>query len=184
MKYITPLLETKRLILKKGSILDFERVYEYDFTKLRDINGEFKFEKLDKSKLSGFDTYADNTDEVFDWIVYLKDTNEAIANIVANRENKELKSTELSFNMHPNYWKQGYMKETIIKVLDFLFEFGFENVICGYSEGNIKSRNLIVKLGFKPFKKIENAWKKDSIYITDYTYIMSKENFNLMYKQV
>lgn len=38
----TPTLETERLILKKGLPEDFIKVYEYDFTKLRDICGEFK----------------------------------------------------------------------------------------------------------------------------------------------
>lgn len=182
MKYITPLLETQRLMLKKGKINDFEKVYEYDFTKLRDINGEFKLETLDKEKLKGFDTYSDTHDEVFDWIVYLKESNEPIANIVANRENKKLKSTELSFNMHPKYWQHGYMKESIIRVLDFLFEYGFKNVTCGYSEGNIKSKNLINKLGFEPLSVVPNAWIKDGIYITNYNYIMSKEKFNRLYK--
>ena len=39
MIYETPQLETERLILKRGTYEDFVKVYEYDFTKLRDING-------------------------------------------------------------------------------------------------------------------------------------------------
>ena len=41
MLYETPVLETERLILKRGTLDDFQHVYEYDFTKLRNINGEF-----------------------------------------------------------------------------------------------------------------------------------------------
>ena len=37
MKYITLTIITDRLILKKGSFEDYKKVYEYDFTKLRDI---------------------------------------------------------------------------------------------------------------------------------------------------
>ena len=36
----TPELETERLILKKGTPEDFIKVYEYNFTKLRDICGK------------------------------------------------------------------------------------------------------------------------------------------------
>ena len=182
MKYITPILETERLILKRGILEDYEKVYEYDFRKLRYINGDFELVKQDKESLEGFEVYADNTDEVFDWIVYLKDSGTPIANITADREDKTIKSTEIAFNMHPNYWKQGYMTEAIIKVLSFLFEYGFENVISGYSEGNVKSMNIGTKLGFEPYKKNDNAWLKDGVAITDYKTIMSKEKFNNLYK--
>lgn len=43
--------------------------------------------------------------------------------------------------MHTGYWQQGYMKESLIEVLNYLFTHNFENVFCDYSEGNIKSKN-------------------------------------------
>ena len=58
MKYKTPILQTERLILKRGSYEDFTKVYEYDLTKLRNIAGEFEFVKYDPEKLRGFVTYA------------------------------------------------------------------------------------------------------------------------------
>ncbi|MEG0994603.1 MAG: GNAT family N-acetyltransferase [Bacilli bacterium] len=182
MKYITPVLKTERLILKRGTLEDYQKVYEYDFRKLRNINNEFEMVKQDLEKIKGFDTYADEVDGEFDWIVYLKENEVPIANITADRENKNIKSTELAFNMHPNYWRKGYMSEAIIKVLDFLFEYGFENVTCGYSEGNIKSKNIGEKLGFELNLIIPNAWEKDGVSITDYKAIMSKEKFNELYK--
>lgn len=45
-----------------------------------------------------------------------------IGNIVADREDDNLHSIELSFNLHPNYWGCGYMKEACIIVMDYLFE--------------------------------------------------------------
>lgn len=83
--------------------------------------------------------------------------------------------------MHPKYWNKGYMTEAIIEVLKFLFEYGFDNVICGYSEGNIKSKNIGEKLGFEFLNKIDNAWFKNGISITDYKTIMSKEKFKELY---
>ncbi|MBS7020733.1 MAG: GNAT family N-acetyltransferase [Firmicutes bacterium] len=182
MKYITPLLETDRLVLKRGILGDYYKVYEYDFRKLRNINNEFEMVKQNLENLKGFDTYADEEDEVFDWIVYLKENGAPIANITADRENKNIKSTEIAFNMHPDYWKNGYMSEAIIRVLEFLFEFGFENVMCGYSEGNINSKRIGDKLGFVPLLEIPNAWEKDGISITDYKTIMSKEKFKELYR--
>ena len=181
MKYITPKLNTERLILKKGNFEDYAKVYEYDFLKLRGINEEISLVKQNIEDIKGFDTYAETNDGVFDWIVYLKNESIPIANIIADRENKELNSIEIAFNMHPKYWNKGYMTEAIIEVLKFLFEYGFDNVICGYSEGNIKSKNIGEKLGFEFLNKIDNAWFKNGIPITDYKTIMSKEKFKELY---
>lgn len=56
MKYKIPILETERLILQKGSYEDYVKVYEYDFTRLRNIDGEFEFVKYDPEKLKGYET--------------------------------------------------------------------------------------------------------------------------------
>ena len=55
MIYETPQLETERLILKRGTLEDLQKVYEYNFLKLRDIAGEFIFEKQDPKKIEGFE---------------------------------------------------------------------------------------------------------------------------------
>lgn len=51
MEYETPIIETERLILKRGTLEDYQKVYEYDFTKLRNINGEFELIKQDPKKI-------------------------------------------------------------------------------------------------------------------------------------
>lgn len=178
MIYKVPILETKRLILKHGNLHDFEQVYEYDFTKLRDIAGEMEFVKYDLNKLKGIEILEENT---YDWIVYLKDSMLPIGNIVADREDKSIHSTELAFNLHPLYWGCGYMMEAVIEVMNYLFHNGYENVICGYDEGNKKSKRLNEKLGFVPYKVIENAWYKNGIPITTYLNIMSKSRFKELY---
>ena len=85
MKYIIPTIETNRLILKKGTYEDYVQVYEYDYTRLRNINGEFEFVKYDPEKLRGVEKYADEEENVLDFIVYLKDNNKPIGNIVYDR---------------------------------------------------------------------------------------------------
>lgn len=182
MFFKTPILETDKLILKKGNKKDFIKVYEYDFTKLRNINGEFEFVKYDSELASSMATYAEETEGVYDWIVYLKETMEPIANIVADREDKELNSMELSFNLHPIYWGNGYMKEAVTKVMEFLFENGYSNIICGYDEGNEKSKRVQEKIGFEFYKDEENSWQKNGVSITKHINIMNKELFYDIYQ--
>ena len=181
MFLITPELETERLILKKGTAEDFIKVYEFNFTKLRDICGEFEFVKNDPDFVATFANYSEETENVYDWVMYLKETMEPIANITADQYNNELNSLELTFNMHPSYWGNGYMKEATIEVMRFLFQNGYDNVVSGYGEGNNKSKRVHEKIGFEFYKKEENSWQKNGVPITKYVHIMSKDNFEHLY---
>ena len=139
MKYKIPTLQTERLILKRGSYEDYVKVYEYDFTRLRNIEGEFEFVKYDPEKLRGFESYADEEDNVLDFIIYLKDNNQPIGNIVFDRYDENNKSLEISYNLHPSYWKKGYMTEAILSTMECVFDnLDIDNIVCGYAEGNYK----------------------------------------------
>ena len=181
MFLITPELETERLILKKGTSEDFIKVYEYNLAKLRDICGEFEYVKSDPKLIATFANYSEETEDVYDWIIYLKETMEPIANIVADRYNNELNSLELSFNLHPNHWGKGYMKEAVIEAMNFLFKNGYDNVVSGYDEGNKKSKRVHEKIGFEFYKDEENSWQKNGVPITKHVLIMSEERFNELY---
>lgn len=180
MKYSTPELETDRLILHRGTYEDFVRVYEYDFRRLRDIHGDFAMVKQDPSALEGYETYADEED-VMDWILYKKEDGTPIGNVTADRISKELNAIELAYNLHPDYWGREYMKEAVVGVMRHLFSLGFDNILCGYSEGNRKSKRVIEKLGFQPYSVQENAWVKDGKPVTDYTCILSRQAFRTLY---
>lgn len=179
---ITPTLNTDRLVLKRGIKNDYEKVYEYDFLKLRDICGEFEFVKTNLNDIDGFENVADYEDEFYDWIIFLKDNNEPIGNVTADRYDENLNSIELAFNLHPNYWGCGYMKEAVVEIIKYLFSNGYDNIICGYSSGNVKSKKLGEKIGFEHYKKIENAWVKNGESIDDYKTIMTKDRFYELYK--
>ena len=173
-------LQTERLILKRGKKEDYYKVYEYDFTKLRNINNEFVFVKQDLSKLDSWVLESDSNEDFADWIIYLKDGS-PIGNIMADRVVPEINAIEISFNLHPDFWGNGYIKEACIEVMKYLFSLGFANILCGYSQGNFKSEKLINKIGFKYYSKKKNAWLKDGIPITDYKTIMSKEDYEKLY---
>ena len=188
--YDTIMIETERLVLQKGSIEDFVAVYEYDMTKLRDIAGEFKYEMQDKQEIRNwFDGDADayyqkcaNEDKQMDWIVYLKSTMQPIGNITANRENQEMRACELSYNLHPSFWGQGYMPEALVGVLNHLFEVGYDNIILGWDDGNQKSKRVSEKLGFELFQVVKNSWVKNGIPITGYKSVMNKEKWHNLNK--
>ena len=175
-------IETERLILKKGTLDDYLAVYEYDFTKLRDIDGEFEYQKQDaeqfkKSFEPNIEQYHINNEatHTFAWIMYLDEI--PIGEILADREDKN--DTEIAFNLHPNYWGNGYMPEAIIAVLNYLFDLGYENIRAGYSDGNVKSKRALEKTGFESCGVEKNAWTKNGEPIDVYKMIMTKGNWRL-----
>ena len=131
-------LETDRLFLKRGIEEDYCKVYEYDFRKLRDINNEFELVKHDLSQIADFVLESDDNLDMADWIIYLKDM-APIGNIIADRIVEDINAIEISFNLHPDFWGNGYMKEACVAVMEYLFSLGFDNILCRYSEGNIKA---------------------------------------------
>jgi len=185
--YKTNLIQTERLVLKKGAIDDYLTVYEYDFMKLRDIDGEFEYHKQDLEQIKKW--FEPNIEQIqmnneaahiFDWIIYLKENMIPIGDICTHSENIENgnKETEIAFNLHPTYWGKGYMPEAIKVVLDYLFDLGYENIKARYSDGNIKSKRVLAKTGFKPNGVEKDAWTKNGKPIHDYKVIMNRDNWS------
>ena len=181
MKYKTPILETDRLILKRGTYEDYVKVYEYDFTYLRNIDGEFKYVKFDPEKLRGWENTGDN-DYTLDFILYLKDTIEPIGNLLLDRYDSNNNSLEISANLHPNYWRQGFMSEAILTVMDYIFtNLNIDNIRYGYAEENFKSKGLNDKIGFTFLKTHIEHYVRIDKDVKHIDTIMSKERFYELY---
>ena len=183
MKYITPTLETERLVLKKGTFEDFKQVYEYDFTRLRNIAGEFEFIKYDSDKLKGFVTYADEEENVLDFIVFLKDNKKPIGNITFDRYDENNKSLEIAVNLHPSYWRRGYMTEALLCSMEYIFDnLDIENIIYSYDKDNFRSKGLSDKIGFEFCHEYVEHYTRIDKDVESVKNIMSKDNFYNLYK--
>jgi ribosomal-protein-alanine N-acetyltransferase len=166
-------------------------VYEFDFTKLRDIDGEFEYQKQDLAQFKKMfepnieQFYINNElSHIFDWIIYLKESMIPAGNIMADRENADNSEIEIAFNLHPDYWGNGYMPEAIDAVLSYLFALGYENIKSGYSDGNKKSKRVLEKTGFEHYDVEKNAWTKNGKPIDDYIVIMTKNNWENIQKYI
>ena len=182
-----PILETERLLIKAGTIEDYVKVHEYDFNYLMNIDGIFEFVKREPDEVRGW--FNNSIEEFYEkvksknhyhFIVYLKDTQIPIGDIAFDRNDEKLKSTEISNYLHPNYWGNGYIKEALIKCMEYLFNHGFENIIYSYDFENKKSKSLCEKIGFE-FKEKYQEVNFNGGKNTVYKNIMSKERFNELY---
>ena len=113
---------------------------------------------------------------MFDWIIYLD--NKPIGNILTTDEDLSKKSIEVSFNMHPDYWGRNYMKEALSSVIEYLYSIGYDEITCTYSDGNLRAKRVLDKLGFKAYQIIKDSFKSEKEnYIDEYKVIMSKEDW-------
>ena len=174
-------LETKRLFIRHGKKEDYVKVYEYDYRKLKEVNGAFKLVKLDPKIGESFAPNSKYINDMYDWIIYLKDNNIPIGNILADRIKKtnDITSIEIAYNLHPLYWGNEYIKESVIEVMNYLYSQGFDIIIIGYEKGNKKSKRVIEKLGFKNYKIIPSQTENQ---IDTYEYYLTKEEFETKYK--
>lgn len=178
MNYETVALKTNRLLLKKGTKEDFLKVYEYDFSHLKNIDGENKLVNQDSNKICDLfknGNYYNKAKKahVLDWIIYRDDN--AIGNVLTN-ELDDKKSVNLEFNLHPSYWNKGYMIESLSSVIDYLFSLGYDSVLCTYLECNKRVKNLLGKLGFKPYMIIKDSFKSVKGNMIDEYEVMIKKD--------
>lgn len=193
--YETNYLETDRLILKDGTIEDWVKVHEYDFNFLMNIDGVFEYVKRDPEEVRSWFVSDDfdistrdknleiksNNENIFDFIIFIKENMLPIGYISFDRNNDILKSTEVACYIHPDYWRNGYMTEALVGCMDYLFNKGFENIIYSYDKSNIKSKKLCEKVGFRFLKETHenNCFGNYSVV---YNNIMSKEEFGRLYE--
>ena len=171
--YKTEKLETERLIIDKGDSYACKKIYEYDLTKCTGIDGQNELIKFEEP----IDFIGDNQEQyykeceenkIFDWYVYLKDNKIPVANILADRE--ENGSIEISYNVHPNYWGNGYAPEAIREIIKYLHSVGYIKILIHFYDGNEKSKRVCEKLGFKFVNREEKYYQPTNkkIYENEY----------------
>ncbi len=146
------ILETERLILRRWEESDAEDLYKYASNPdVGPIAGWPPHQSLDESKdviknvLNGKEAYA----------ICLKEDGKAIGAIELKLNGhtdmtEKDDECELGYWIGKPFWGQGLMPEAANELLRYAFEdIGMSKVWCGYYEGNIKSKRVQEKVGFK-----------------------------------
>lgn len=144
--------ERKRLILRRWEESDAEDLYKYASNPdVGPIAGWPPHQSLDESKdviknvLNGKEAYA----------ICLKEDGKVIGAIELKLNGhtdmtEKDDECELGYWIGKPFWGQGLMPEAANELLRHAFEdIGMSKVWCGYYEGNIKSKRVQEKVGFK-----------------------------------
>lgn len=146
------ILETERLILRRFDESDAENVYLYaKDPDVGPIAGWPPHKSVDESRevirnvFSGSEAYA----------VCLKSDNKAIGAIELKLNGhtdmtEKDDECELGYWLGKPFWGQGIIPEAVREILRHAFEdIGMNKVWCGYYDGNVKSKRVQEKCGFR-----------------------------------
>ena len=154
------ILETERLILRPWEECDAEDLYQYaSHPDIGPIAGWAVHTSVENSReiirdvLSAPETYA----------VVLKETGQPVGSIglmLGNASNIGLPDTEgeIGYWIGVPFWGQGLIPEAVRELMRYGFEqLNLEKIWCGYFEGNLKSKRVQEKCGFRYHHTAENV---------------------------
>ena len=147
----TKQLETDRLILRRFTPNDIEKVYQGYATDLltsRYLSWDpHKNIEVTKKFIENIISKYDQLD-YFHWVVELKDTNEVIGGLSVVNFSEKNSTAEIGYCYESKYWGNGYASEALRKVIEFLLlEVGVRLVEARHISGNPASGKVMQKAG-------------------------------------
>ena len=92
-----------------------------------------------------------------------------------NEVEKEEKSMEVGYLIHPDYHGKGYMTEALVAFIEDLFSLGLEEVIAGAFEGNAASERVMIKSGMKKMDRYDTVEYRNETHPCFYYHITKKK---------
>lgn len=104
------------------------------------------------------------------WVVSNKNADEFLGACGFNNTSIEHKKTEMGYWLLPQYWKMGIMKEVLPHIIHYAFDIlNLHRIEASVETGNIASKNLLLKLGFKYEGTLKECeWKNGQIVDLEY----------------
>lgn len=145
------LLESKRLFLRPWTIYDLNDLHECISNETVAKLAGFNVRKTKKETLKLLEQFIKDSSKSL-WAIEFKENKKAIGWIeLINRANDiNMDSKELGFVLAQEYWKRGLMSEAVNLVINYAFTKNkFSSITCTHFLKNYRSKNVIVKSGFK-----------------------------------
>lgn len=147
-----PELESERLILRRFETHDAENYFE-----IRSNSGVMEFmdaayhKSPEESKDKILEIHKDfEKQEGINWAISEKGSTDLIGYIGFFRMEKDHFRAEVGYALMPAFWGKGYMKESLLRILDFAFnEFGLNSIEANVNPKNSNSYKLLERIGFK-----------------------------------
>lgn len=145
----TKTIETNRLILRKFKIADSEDMFKNwssdskvtKYLSWKAHNSIKDSEEIINMWISNYDN-----NNVYNWVIELKETNEAIGSISVVNLEETNKSCEIGYCIGREYWSKGITTEALQNIIDYLFrEVGVNRICAKHDIENMASGEVMKK---------------------------------------
>jgi [ribosomal protein S5]-alanine N-acetyltransferase len=93
------------------------------------------------------------------WAITTRDSDDLIGVVGYWRMNPDNFSGEISYLIHPDYWRKGLTSEAVLEVLKYSFnELNLQQVDAFSHKLNDSSKGLLVKCGFEELGEMEDGY--------------------------
>ncbi len=147
-----PTLETDRLILRELTKEDAEGIFAcFSNEGVTRYYGLETFEKIEQAeKIVDFFSKSYSEKRGIRWGIERKGTKGIIGTIGFNTWLPKHKRAEIGYEIHPNYWRNGYTLEAVLKVISHGFDkLDLTRIGAVVFIENKASNNLLEKVGFQ-----------------------------------
>lgn len=153
-----PNLETKNLLLRRLNYRDVNNLYEMR----RDAQMNEYIDVKPDENITETKEYIDKMNRGIDnnkwiiWAIELKQSEKIIGTISIWNINTEQTGAELGYGIMPDYQGKGFMKEALLRVVQYAFDIMSLKYLDAYTEeNNLKSIRLLKRCDFKEVNKIK-----------------------------
>ena len=149
----TTILETERLLLRKGTLDDATQVYEnYGkdplVSKYVVWNQHQSVDDAIKLMEKWQESYKKNNS--YKWLVIEKYSQTVVGSITAVKVDDVNKTIAVGYCFGSRWWNKGFATETLKRVIKFFFEeVGVETIYANHLSSNIASGKVMKKAGIK-----------------------------------
>ena len=164
-----PILATKNLILRRMNYNDIADLFEMRSDPRMHQFTDTKIEKSTEETL----VYIDKMNKGIDdnqwviWVIEHKQSNRVIGSISIWNIDYKKNSGELGYGINPKYQGMGFMKESLMKVVEYGLDVMALNELYAYTEEeNLRSIKLLEKCNFKKMGRVDEkgCFNKNKIF--------------------
>lgn len=155
MKHIgTKTIETERLILRRFKLSDFNAMFknycnDEEVTRYLSWKPHKNLEET-TAYLKDFILPEYSKKTTYRWAIVLKENpKEVVGCIDVVRANDNSARAEIGYVIGRAFWGKGYVPEAARKVLEVLFDVGYNRIEALYFSENAKSGRVMEKIGMK-----------------------------------
>lgn len=164
----TPMLETKRLILRKMEMNDATRMFDYLCSDHRVmdnlIKGPHKTISETINRVTEITKQYESVKFCY-WGIVLKESGELVGTIDLYNIDEDTENCEVGYDLGFNWWNQGYGTEALYAVVEFAFRImNIHKISATHGIDNPASGKIMSKVGMEREGIIRHMTRKNNKY--------------------